>query len=164
MEYNDLIKERYSCRCFDGTPVPQDKLQKILEAGRIAPTGHNGQPQRILVLNDPESIAKMEGCTPCHYGAQTALICCYEKTGEPTVHEDAAIVMTHMMLECTNEGVDNVWIRMFQVGGLREHFNIPQNYSVLGILMMGKAVKGIKPAKMHWDKKALEETVFYGKF
>ena len=48
MEFLELARNRYSERSFAAKPVEEEKLYKILEAGRIAPTGHNNQPQRVL--------------------------------------------------------------------------------------------------------------------
>ena len=59
MEFEQLIRERYSVRKFSDAPVEEEKLQKILEAGRLAPTGHNSQPQRIYVIESEEGIAKI---------------------------------------------------------------------------------------------------------
>lgn len=64
MDFIDISKRRVTTRQFDPRPVEQEKLDKILEAGRFAPTAVNAQPQRILVLNEPESLAKVrEFCT-----------------------------------------------------------------------------------------------------
>ena len=63
MEFEQLIRERYSVRKFDAAPVEEEKLQKILEAGRIAPTGHNSQPQRVYVIRSEESLKKSRGST-----------------------------------------------------------------------------------------------------
>lgn len=64
MDFIDISKRRVTTRQFDVRPVEQEKLDKILEAGRFAPTAVNAQPQRILVLDKPESLAKVrEFCT-----------------------------------------------------------------------------------------------------
>ena len=59
MRFLDLAKERYSVRKFSDKPVEQEKLDLIVEAGRIAPTAHNNQPQRILVLQGKEAMEKL---------------------------------------------------------------------------------------------------------
>ena len=59
MDFMDISKKRITVRKFAGTPVEDEKIQKILEAGRWSPTAVNGQPQRIIVLNTPESLAKV---------------------------------------------------------------------------------------------------------
>ena len=60
MNFLDLAKERYSCRSFAEKEVEMEKIEKILEAARVAPTAVNYQPQRILILNDKEKL-KIEG-------------------------------------------------------------------------------------------------------
>ena len=73
MEFDKLITDRYSVRKFLPEHLNQDDIDKILEAGHIAPTGCNYQPQRILVLNTDESINKLKNCTKCHFNAPTAM-------------------------------------------------------------------------------------------
>ena len=64
MDFFTLAKNRYSERYFDSRPVEQEKLDKILEAGRIVPTACNYQPQRFYVLKSPEALAKARLVTP----------------------------------------------------------------------------------------------------
>ena len=54
MNFEELIKARYSCRKFKDTPIEKEKIDKILEAALVAPTACNLQPQKILVLTDKE--------------------------------------------------------------------------------------------------------------
>jgi len=56
MEFMELAKRRYSERYFDERPVEEEKLKRILEAGRIAPTGCNYQPQRIYVIQSRDAM------------------------------------------------------------------------------------------------------------
>lgn len=60
MDFMDISKKRVTVRRFSSVTVEEEKIQKILEAGRWSPTAVNGQPQRILVLNMPESLAKVK--------------------------------------------------------------------------------------------------------
>ena len=66
MDFMDISKKRVTVRQFSQRPVEEDKVLKILEAGRWSPTAVNGQPQRILVLNTPESLAKVRAF--CSFG------------------------------------------------------------------------------------------------
>ena len=56
MDFDTLIKERYSVRKYADTPIEPEKLQAVLEAGMLAPTGVNAQPQRVYVLSSNEAI------------------------------------------------------------------------------------------------------------
>lgn len=107
MEFTNVIKNRYSCKKYDSTnQVSKEKLNAILEAGRVAPTAKNLQEQHIYVVQSEEGLAKIDACTPCRYGAPTVLVVAFDKNNVFTYPdnkrqsgiEDAAIVATHLML------------------------------------------------------------------
>ena len=78
MEFNEVIKDRYSCKKFDGRPVDKEQLDEILEAGRLAPTAKNLQEQRVYVIQSEEGLAKIDKLTPCRYGASTVLVVAFD--------------------------------------------------------------------------------------
>ena len=78
--FMELAKNRFSVRTFTDQAVEEDKLEKILEAGRIAPTAANLQPQRIYVLESKEAVAKMSSLSRCVYGAKTVLLFTYDSS------------------------------------------------------------------------------------
>ena len=79
MEFSEVIKNRYSCKKFDGRQVEQAQLDRILEAGRLSPTAKNLQEQRIYVVQSPEGLAKIDRVTPCRYGAPPVLAVAFNK-------------------------------------------------------------------------------------
>ena len=113
MTFEELSTARYTQRSYDSKPVEDDKIQKILQAGRVAPTAKNNQPQKVYVVQSPAAMDKLRALTPCHYNAPLAMIICYDKNQEwhnPTDEtitsgvEDASIVATHMMLQAADLG------------------------------------------------------------
>ena len=103
MSFFQLVRQRYSVRKFDSRPIEQEKMEKILEAGRLAPTAVNYPPQRILVLQG-EAMEAIQGCTPCLYGQNAVLVGCYDKTERWKSRSsreigdiDGSIVLTQMM-------------------------------------------------------------------
>ena len=50
MDFLELAKGRYSERFFDSRPIEQEKLDRILEAGRVVPTACNYQPQKFYLI------------------------------------------------------------------------------------------------------------------
>lgn len=80
MDLLELLKKRYSVRKFDDRKVEKEKLDLILEAGRVAPTAVNFQPQRILVIESQEALENFKKCTPYHFNAPLALLICYDKS------------------------------------------------------------------------------------
>lgn len=172
MEFKQLITERYSVRNFKPEHLPQELIDKILAAGHKAPTGCNYQPQRILVLNTEESIAKLKECTKCHFDAPTAMLVCHNKDeswvrkydGALSSSVDAVIVTTYMMLACQNEGVGSCWVMHFDPAAMREAFHIPDNVEPAALLVMGYPSDDAKPLDMHFMTRPIEETVFYNEF
>ena len=80
MEFTELIKARYSVRKLQSKAVEADKLEAILEAARVAPTACNNQPQKLLVVQSAEAMAKLAKCTPFTFNAPLAIIVCVDMT------------------------------------------------------------------------------------
>lgn len=176
MEFTEVIRNRYSCKKYNpGTQVSAEKLNAILEAGRVAPTAKNLQEQHIYVVQSEEGLAKVDACTPCRYGAPTVLVVAYDKTnvytyptakGPETDHrksgtEDAAIVATHLMLAAANAGVDSCWLNCVHIDDLHDALQLPDNEEILMLLDLGYAAEDAKPLANHFSRKPLTETVSY---
>lgn len=173
MELMQLMQERYSCRKFEERPVGRDVIERILEAGRVAPTAHNEQPQRILVIDEKETLAALDRCTKCRFGAPAALLVCYDKTAcwhrarydnAPSGEVDVGIVTTHMMLMAASLGVGTTWVMHFDPAAVRTEFSLPENFVPTAILVMGYPAADAAPAPAHSEKKSMEELVFDNKF
>ena len=172
MDFETLVAERYSVRKFTDEHLPQDTIAKILKAGHLAPTGCNVQPQRILVLNTDESIAKLKNCTKCHFNAPCAMLICYNKDeswtrpydGAQSAPVDAAIVTTHMMLAAQNLGVGTCWVMHFDPAAMRKTFHIPPHIEPLALLVMGYPHKDAAPIAMHSTFRPMEDVVVYDQF
>ena len=67
MDFLELAKKRYSERYFDQRPIEQEKLDKILEAGRIIPTACNYQPQHFYIIRSEDGLRKLKTVTHFHY-------------------------------------------------------------------------------------------------
>lgn len=81
MDLMELYKQRYSGRAFDRRrPIPEEVLEKVLEAARLAPTGCNSQQWKVLVLESGEALKKVEECSECIYGAPVVLVFLYDKS------------------------------------------------------------------------------------
>jgi nitroreductase len=153
MEFTQVVENRYSCKNFSGRKVEAEKLQVILEAGRVAPTAKNLQEQRVYVVQSEEGLKKIDAVTPCRYGAPTCLVVAFDKNhvftypGEKRDSgvEDVSIVATHMMLAAANAGVDSCWLNFFDPDELAKELGLPENEEVLMILDLGYAAEGAGP-------------------
>ena len=172
MDFMKLAAERYSVRQFSSEMVEQSKIDKILKAGHLAPTACNIQPQRILVINSAEGIAKIRRCTVCHFNAPMAMLVCYDKNecwkreydGKNSGDIDASIVTTHMMLEAYALGVGTTWVMHFIPEAVREEFAIPDHMEPVALLMMGYPSEDAKPFPGHSKFRPIEEIVSYNDF
>ena len=131
MEFTDVVRDRYSCKSYDGRKVESEKLERILEAGRLAPTAKNLQEQHIYVIQSDDGLAKIDKVTPCRYNAGTCLLVAFDKNNVYTYPdsaresgvEDASIVATHLMLAAANEGVDSCWLNCIDLEQIRSVFS-----------------------------------------
>ena len=169
MDFSEVIKNRYSCKKFSDRKVEKEKLDKILEAGRVAPTAKNLQEQHIYVVQSENGLAAIDKVTPCRYGAPVVLVVAYNKNNVFTYPgekrdsgiEDASIVATHMLLAAYNEDVDSCWINFFNPDELAQALNLPEDEEVLMLLDLGIAADGTKALPNHNSRKELTETVTY---
>ena len=74
MTFQELSRARYSVRSFQNTPIEEETLNLILEAGRIAPTACNNQPQKIYVAKSEESRKKLASVCRCTFDAPVILV------------------------------------------------------------------------------------------
>jgi len=172
MNFLELAKKRYTVRTYDGKLVEEEKLLSILEAGRVAPTAANFQPQRLLVIREKEGMEKLKkGCKT--YDAPLAIIVCSDHSatwkrpfdGKDTADIDASIVTDHMMLEATKLELGSVWICYFDPTVIKKEFNIPEGFEPINILCIGYSTGPSESPDRHDDKrKPLDHTVFYETF
>ncbi len=167
MEFTEVVKNRYSCKKYDGRQITKEQLDAILEAGRLAPTAKNLQEQRIYVIQSEEGLAKIDKLTPCRYGAPTVLAVAFDRNNVFTYPggkrdsgvEDAAIVATHLTLAACNAGVDSCWLNFFNPEDAARELGLPENEEVLMLLDLGYAAEGAGPLPNHSSRKELAETV-----
>ncbi len=169
MEFKEVIKARYSCKRYGSRRVEREKLDSILNAGRLAPTAKNLQEQHIYVLESPEALARVDSVTPCRYGAPTVLVVAFDKSNVYTYPggkrdsgvEDATIVATHMILAAADEGVDSCWINRLDPEQLAEALGLPEYEEILMMMDLGYAAEGAGPLPNHTSRRELAETVSY---
>ena len=149
MQFIDLARSRSSCRAFSEKPVETEKLDLILEAGRLAPTATNAQPVRVLVLKSEAALTKMRGLTRMTYNAPVVLVVLYDTDvswkasnyNDPfdAGDMDASIVATHLMLAAKSVGLESLWARAFNAAEVAKAFDLPENVHVACIVDIGYA-------------------------
>ena len=166
MEFLDLARNRYSERSFAATPLEEEKLYKILEEGRIAPTACNNQPQRFYVLKSEEARAKAAKLTYT-YNAPVVVLVCYltaEAWHSPfdgfcSGDMDASIAASSMMFEAEDLGVHSIWLRGFDSVNVQEAFDLPGGTVPSLMLALGYPGENAKPHTLHAQREPIEEFV-----
>lgn len=166
MEFREVIEKRTATRKFKDEKVDEKIIEKILSAGRLAPTAKNLQPQIIYVVKSKEGIEKIDKASPCRYNAPVVLIVCSDKKvawsneKDSSYEMDASIVATHLMLAATDLGVDNIWIKMFDKEIIKQEFNLRDGVEPVCLIPLGYKVEGyVNP--MHTVRKELSQTTRY---
>jgi nitroreductase len=169
MPFLDIAKARYSVRKFKSDSVEPEKLQIILEAGRVAPTGANRQPQRIIVVQRPEGLAKIAKAANI-YSAPLALLVCAARSDAwvrpyddiNIYRTDAAIVTDHMMLQATDLGLGSLWVAHFRPDVIREEFGLPHTWEPVNILAIGYSDSPPMPPDRHsTTRKPAADTIYF---
>ena len=172
MDFLALAKKWYACRKYLDRKVEPEKLQQILEAGRVAPTGANRQPQRLVVIQSKEGMERLARCTR-DFGAPLAIIVCADTDevwtrkydGKKIGDIDASIVTDHMMLCAASLGLDTLWMCMFKPEAVREEFHLPEHVEPVNILLIGYGDgEPASPDRHDTQRKPLSETVFMETF
>lgn len=168
-DFLGLARDRYSVRKFKKEEVPQEVIEKIVEAGMVAPTGCNNQPQRIFVVKSKEGLEKIYECTRCHFEAPLIFIIGYNKDEcwyrpydkKSSGDIDASIVTTHMMLEAWEQGIGSCWVMLYRPEKLKEAFDLPENFESTALLVMGYPSEEAAPLPLHEQSKNVNEIVRY---
>ncbi len=164
MDFPELIRRRYSVRAYRPEPVPEEALARILEAGRLAPTAANRQPFRIVVLHTAGRQEALRRVYARDWFLQAPIVLCVcgvpseawvRKDGRSHLDIDAAIVMDHLVLAATEEGLGTCWIANFDVDAARSVFEVRPGEVPLLLTTLGHAADraGVK------ERRRLDELV-----
>lgn len=171
MEFYDVIKKRKSIRKYKSDPIPHDVLNRILDAGRIAPSAKNYQPWHFIVIKDPEIKKNVaEASRGQHWMADADVIVCgcalmdivWSRMGGymSSFAVDITIAMDHMILAAANEGLGTCWIGAFDEKQVKEILEVPDNVHVVALTPIGYPAQEPKDR----GRKALNEIISYNKF
>jgi len=171
MDIYEAINERTSVRSYISEPVEEEKLKRILDAARLAPSGKNGQPWTFIIVRDEETRKKLvPACKGQEFIAQApvVIVACgreelaYKKMGGywNSLPVDIGIALEHLMLAAAAEGLGTCWIGAFYEEEVKKLLSIPEDVKVIALTPVGY------PAgeKQRRPRKSLEEVVMYEKW
>ncbi|MGZ5440085.1 MAG: nitroreductase family protein [Candidatus Aminicenantales bacterium] len=157
MKFQELITKRYSVRAYKPDPVEDEKLARVLEAARIAPTAANRQAFRIILVRTGEHKADLQRIYGRDWFVQAPYVLCVcavpseawvrKADGWNAAEIDATIAMSHVVLAAAEEGLGTCWIAAFDPAAAREVLGIPPEVIPLAFTPLGYAADSALPKK-----------------
>jgi nitroreductase len=162
----EAISRRYSVRDYRPDPVPEEALNRLLEAARLAPSAGNRQEWQFVVVREEAKRAAL--CAAANNQAFIAqapvvIVACAEavshvmRCGHPSYVIDVAIALEHISLQATEEGLGTCWVGAFSQEPVKEALGIPAEVQVVQLMSLGYPADQARPK----SRKTMEEIVCY---
>jgi nitroreductase len=168
MQFLELAKKRFSARNFKPKKVEEEKLKKVLEAARVAPSAVNYQPWHFVVLTDE----KQRGAVSSSYNARwirsapVIIAACGDHSeswkrgdGKDHLDIDVAIAIDHMTLAAAELGLGTCWVCAFDAEKCRYILGLPDSFEVIALIPLGYPVEEGDTKRFAVARKKLEEIV-----
>lgn len=149
MTVMEAIESRKSIRSYSGKAVEEEKLRRVLEAGRLAPSARNAQAWKFVVVRDDALRSRL--CEACHgqssvSEAPLSLVICANDCrdmacGQPARTVDCSIALSFMMLEAAGLGLGTCWLGAFDAEAVRGVLKIPEEYEIVAVTPLGYPAK-----------------------
>ncbi|HUS69620.1 MAG TPA: nitroreductase family protein [Anaerolineae bacterium] len=166
MEFTTLVETRHSVRSYKTDPIEKKKLQKVLQAMRLAPTATNRQAFQFIVVHTKGREEELKRIYRSDWFTQAPLVICacgipaenwVRMDGKNYNDVDVAIAMDHLILAATNEGLGTCWIGALDAQAAKEVLGLPQGVEPIAFTPLGYPADEPKPKK----RKELSELVRY---
>ncbi len=162
MDYYEVIRKRRSVRKYQDRDVEEDKLKRILEAARIAPSATNAQPWRFIVVRKKEVREKLKAAYPQPWFWTAPVVICAcgitseawrRSDGKSYLDVDVAIAMDHLILAATAEGLGTCWIGAFEPFEIKRILNLPPGIEPIALTPLGyPAALPESKSRKPWDE------------
>ncbi len=165
----EAIRQRFSVREYLSDPVPEDKLMRVMEAARLAPSASNAQEWRFVVVTDA---AKRKALSAAAQGqgfvaqAPAVIVACAQTDerimacGQPAYTIDVAIALEHIALQATAEGLGTCWVGAFNESKARKVIEAPEQVRVVQLMPLGFPATSPRPK----SRKDMSEILMFEKW
>jgi nitroreductase len=140
MDVFEAVQERKSIRAYKDTPVPREKLERILEAGRLAPSARNTEPWHFIAVTNAEKRKALSKGLYAKFVSQAPLVIVVlgdMKALSDWYAVDASLALENMVLAVVNEGLGTCIVGSFTEKDVKDTLKIPENFEVIAMLTVG---------------------------
>ncbi|MGD2205356.1 MAG: nitroreductase family protein [Anaerolineae bacterium] len=158
-----LMQSRRSIRRYQDRPVPDELIEQMLEAARLAPSAANSQPWRFVVVRDPELRRRVAQHAAsyfirwAHVDEAPLLIVLCGQAGRTYLHTDVALAGMQLMLQAHVLGLGTCWVGALQRKPLTQLLRVPKEIEIVGLLTVGFPAEQPKPT----PRKPLADLIHY---
>ncbi len=167
MNFQELVRDRYSVRSFHDHPVEEKKLRKVLETARLAPSACNFQPWVFIVVKKNRKKLKPGYDKDWFLSAPVVIVVCCDRQkawirsdGKKYGDVDVAIAMDHLSLQAAELGLGTCWVGAFNEEKVREALNLP--FHLEPVIMTPLGYPNQQPREK--SRRSFEEVVKWEKF
>jgi len=169
MNVSEAIHARRSIRLFRKKEIPEAVLERVLDAGRLAPSARNMQNWAFIVVREQETRAKLMAAArnQTFVGQAPVVIvacgtmCDYEMScGQFAYTVDVSIALDQISLQAVEEGLGACWVGAFSEPEVKEMLGIPEDMRVVAMLPLGYPAEGPEAR----PRKAMDEIIYYERF
>lgn len=141
-----MIEKRRSVRSYREDPIPDESMERIKNAMRLAPSSHNGQEYKFILVGDADLKKQVaEASSSQRFIATAPIIVVAVSTnpgelassGAPAYAMDITIALDHMTLAAAEENLGTCWIGAYDEGKIKQILNIPENCKVAALMPIG---------------------------
>ena len=171
MTFKELATKRFSVRKYTDEPISKADIEYIMDCVRLAPSAHNFQPWRFLVVTSEEGKEKVRKCYNRPWFANVPMfVLCFKSMNDAWVRTDdnknhgdidLGIAVEHLCLAAADCGLGSCWVCSFDFKATRQLFNLPPNIKPVALMPIGYAAPDGVASDRHPKRKPLSETVRY---
>ena len=162
MDIFETIRKRRSVRNFTGETIPQDILEKIVDAGRWAPSGYNRQPWEFIILTNRDVIAELKIAAEWIEKAGAVIAVVLDPEASKFWLEDGSAAIENILLAATALGYGSCWLQGYtepHEETFKGLLGVPARKRLLTLIPLGVPVSWPKQ-----KKKSLNDIVYWEKY
>jgi len=166
MEAMEILKIRRSVRAYKDKPIAKEALEKIVDAGRFAPTARNVQPWEFIVITNPLILKEIAGLAENGRFIASGKACIAVFCSDTKYYlEDGAAATENILLAATSLGIGSCWVagdKKPYCSRINKLLNTPDSYKLVSLVALGypESENSFKAA----DKRSLEELIHWESF